>query len=220
MRIYLNLPTNNSKYILCLGGSTTECLYLDDTKTWPQQIERLDKEDNSSPIFVGNIGKSGCTSRENYIQLKYCVPQYKRVNTVVLMTGLNDLIKYLAHDTLFTNGFQLNPVKEDSLVNQIFLRKGRGEEGTGFRATALFYAFQKFYHRFNSGNVTWEIEDDSAKIYKVWREHRLQASRIIDILPDLTKGLNYYEQNLNLIIDEANRQKARHLLRKSGGFVE
>src|SRR5579872_4346983 len=64
---------NDDRYYLCLGGSTTECLYLDDKKSWPSQLWVAANQDSDFRVrYVGNIGKSGCTLREHYIQMKYC----------------------------------------------------------------------------------------------------------------------------------------------------
>ncbi|MDB5281802.1 MAG: GDSL-like lipase/acylhydrolase family protein [Bacteroidota bacterium] len=192
-----------TKYFLCLGGSTTECLYLNDDKTWPMQIRRY-AWDRNLPWFVGNIGKSGCTTRENYIQLKYCVPQYKKFGGVILMVGLNDLVKRLSQYTLYDDDFRFNPAMEDSFVNNIFLKQGRGIGTSWLRRTALFYAAQKSSH--NRQSVKWEMQDDHGAIYKTWRQNRRTAD-IVDTLPDLNSAFSEFERNLNLIIDEAQKQK-------------
>ena len=193
---------------LCLGGSTTECLYLDDKATWPAQLEKMSCNGPKSmwcPL-MGNIGKSGSTSRENYVQLKYCVPQYKKVSDVILMVGLNDLVKRLSQDTLFDNSFHFTQASEDSFVTKIFLKQGRGIGFTWWRRTALFYVLQKAFHHRNG--VAWQqMEDDKGEVYKTWRENRQNAAIVIDTLPDLTTALNEYVRNLNLMIDEAQKQK-------------
>ena len=200
--------TGGAKYYLCLGGSTTEGLYLDDSKTWPAQFAKAALADHDSTFrFTGNMAKSGCTMRENYIQLKYCVAQYKRINTVFVMSGLNDMARRLSRDILYQSNFQFTPEVEDSFVNTIFLKQGRGQGKTWFRRTALFYVFQNAYHRHKPLSIDWMVQDNSGKIYNTWRNNRAHALRLIDTLPDMTAALDEYGRIINLMIDEAQKQK-------------
>jgi lysophospholipase L1-like esterase len=199
---------SGAKYYLCIGASTTEGLYLDDSKTWPAQFAQAAKSAHDSVFgFIGNLGKSGCTMRENYIQLKYCVPQYKRINTVFVMAGLNDMTRRLSQDTSYKTGFQFTPVVEDSFVNTIFLKQGRGQGKTWFRRSALFYVFQNAYHRNKPLSVDWMLQDNTGKIYETWRKNRQEARRFLDTLPDMTDALDEYGRIINLMIDEAQKQK-------------
>ncbi len=198
--------TNDSsvKY-LCIGGSTTECLYLDDKETWCYKLQ----EALNSKFVIGSIGKSGCTTRENYIQLKYFVPQLGKIGGVILMVGLNDMMKRLSRDTLFENNFQFTPKLEDSLANTILLSNRK--ESSWWRNTRLFQLAQNIFHQANK--VEWKnVQDDSGEIYKTWRENRQHASAIIDTLPDLTSALNEYERNLQLIYEETQRQGIKLIL--------
>lgn len=200
-RNFFTDTADRSHTFICLGGSTTECLYLDDDSTWPMQLKRAGKFS-----FVGNAGKSGCTSLENYIQLKYFVSQCKGISEVVLMVGINDLLKALSRGELNTDT-TLNTEQQNSLAQKNLLKQGR-ETGTNWlRRTALFYTLQRAYHKYNPTGVKWEnIEDDKGEIYKTWRQHRKSAAQIIDTLPNLERPLQLFERNLNLIIDEAAKQ--------------
>lgn len=187
---------------LAIGGSTTECLYLDDKETW----QALMGNGN-----VGSIGKSGCTTRENYIQLKYYVPQVANIKGVVMMVGLNDMVKRLSQDTLFNTGFKFTPQVEDSFVNTIFLKGGRATGKTWWRRTAVFYVLQQALQR--TTRVEWQsIQDDRGAIYKTWRNKRQQATQIIDTLPDLTAALEEYGKNLQLIYNQTRLQKIKLVL--------
>ncbi len=203
---------SNGKY-LCLGGSTTECLYLDDKETWFHQLSIISRsehrDETNHQLSIGSIGKSGCTTRENFIQLKYFVPQLGKINGVILMVGLNDLMKRLSQDWLFDGNFKFTPELENKFVNEIFL--STKNETVWWRRLQLFQLVQKFLHR--TEKVEWEnVQDDKGEIYKTWREHRQHASLIIDSLPDLTSALNEYERNLQLIYDETQKQKIKLVL--------
>lgn len=201
---------NDSKQkYLCLGGSTTECLYLDDKETWQYKTQLLLDSRTALPPIIGSIGKSGCTTREHFIQLKYFVPQLGKIDGVIMMVGLNDMMKRLSQDSLFQNDFHFTPAVEDSFVNQIFLSNKK--ETVWWRKMQVFQLAQKFLYR--TKKVEWEnVQDDDGEIYKTWRENRQGALRVIDSLPDLNSAVNEYERNLQLIYDETQRQKIKLVL--------
>jgi len=194
---------------LCMGGSTTECLYLDDTATWPHCLQQQLNSIYGNQYTFGNIGKSGVTTRDHYIQLKYSVSQLKNVEGVILMVGLNDLMKRLSQDTLFDSSFAFTPQVEDSLQKAILLKQGRAEGTNWWRRTALFYLLQQWLHSAKPEGVAWQMQDDKGEAEQRWRQYRQQAISIIDTLPDLTAALNEYERNLQLIYNQAVKQKLK-----------
>jgi lysophospholipase L1-like esterase len=202
----------NDLYCLCLGASTTECLYLDDNKTWEAQIAWQAKAASDTTLrFIGNIGKSGCTTTENYIHLKYCVKQYKSINTVILMIG-NDMVKRLSRDTLYQDDFRITPDVEDSLVHTMF---ALNESNSWWRQLALFHLLQNVYHHIDKQSQkdsTALYLDDTAEVYTTWRLKRQHAIAYVDTLPDMQPALNNFERTLNLIIDEAQKQKLKLIL--------
>ena len=199
---------SRQKYI-CLGGSTTECLYLDDNETWQHQLQLLMGSRTALPPAIGSIGKSGCTTREHYLQLKYYVPQIGKIDGVMLMVGLNDMMKRLSHDTLFEDNFQLTQQVEDSLVNTIFLSNKK--ENVWWRKTNLFQFAQNILHR--TKKVEWQnVQDDEGKIYKTWRANRQRTAVVLYSLPDLSSALNEYERNLQLIYEETQKQGIKLIL--------
>jgi lysophospholipase L1-like esterase len=79
--------------ILCIGGSTTECLYLDDTKTWPAHLMRVLREEDPG-VWVGNVGRSGQTAPQHVLLLRE-LPEARRVDCWVVLCGINDLAQQL-----------------------------------------------------------------------------------------------------------------------------
>lgn len=195
---------DGNKRFLCLGGSTTECLYLDDTECWTRLLQDSLSQRFGTTFQVGGIGKSGCTTRENYIHLKYFVPQLPKPDGVILMVGLNDMMKRLSRDSLYEQDFRFTPEVEDSFVRTIFLSEE--VSNTWWRNLELFKVGQQFFHRAN--NVSWEsIQDDKGEVLKQWRNNRSEAGLLIHELPDLTSALNEFERNLHLVYEEAQSQK-------------
>ncbi len=195
---------DGNKRFLCLGGSTTECLYLDDKECWTKLLQDSLSQRFGKPYQVASIGKSGCTTRENYIHLKYFLPQLSKQDGVILMVGLNDMMKRLSRDSMYEQDFRFTPEVEDSFIRTIFLSEA--ESNTWWRNLELFKMGQQYFHRINK--VDWEsIQDDKGEVLKQWRNNRSSAGLLINELPDLTSALNEYERNLQLIYEEAQCQK-------------
>lgn len=197
---------NNSgdKY-LCIGGSTTECLYLSDNDTWCSQLELyLNRKLPTANYQLGSIGKSGCTTRENYLHLKHYVPQLEEIKGVVMMVGLNDMMKRLSRDSLFENDFHFTASVEDSMVKEIFISDKK--QSNWWRNLRVFKLAQQALHR--TQKVKWQnVQDDTGVTLQQWRANRKQATSIIDSLPDLSSALDEFERNLQLIFAETQKQK-------------
>lgn len=58
-------PKDWNKYytIIAVGGSTTQCFYLDDEKTWPRLLEKYLTSSTLSNFWIGNGGTDGQTTR-------------------------------------------------------------------------------------------------------------------------------------------------------------
>ena len=194
--------TTATKNYVCVGGSTTECVYLDNKEAWPYLLQ----QNLGKAYTVNSIGKSGVTTREHYLHLRYTVKHLQHVNGVILTVGLNDFMKCLSQGEGYNDSFEFTKEVEDSLVNTIFLKTGRRQYGAWWRRTALFNLLKNVY---NSGSklVTWQILDDNGANLNTWRANRASATRYIDTLPNLSQSLNEYERNLQLIYNEAKEQK-------------
>jgi len=84
------MEKNNSVDIIFLGGSTTECRYVDEDKRFPYLVGKLLRKKNGQELIVLNGGVSGSHTLHSLISeigkgLKYH-PRY-----VVLMDAINDL---------------------------------------------------------------------------------------------------------------------------------
>ena len=77
--------------VMFLGGSTTECLFLDDAETWPALVgRRLEGAADHRRVEDVNSGKSGQTTRDHLATLaQYLIPLGP--DLVVIMAGVNDL---------------------------------------------------------------------------------------------------------------------------------
>ena len=80
--------TTDRLHILCVGGSTTACEYLDDQETWPQLLAAQFPE---TPTWVGNAGLSGHRAIDHVTLLSKLLDEQKPLDVVILLAGINDL---------------------------------------------------------------------------------------------------------------------------------
>src|SRR5690606_38437774 len=80
--------------ILCVGGSTTECVRLDDRETWPQQLAASLAERPAAglgAVWVGDVGRSGYSTRA-HVELMENAELLAQVDWLVFLVGVNDLL--------------------------------------------------------------------------------------------------------------------------------
>lgn len=89
--------------MIVVGGSTSECIYLSDGKTWPDQLaEKLEK--NFNLLWLNNAGLDGhSTNGHLSLTKEYIVPV--RPKLVLYLIGLNDV--GIESDNLYDTKFQL-----------------------------------------------------------------------------------------------------------------
>ena len=87
------LPTDRSvPRVLCVGGSTTECLYLDEDEAWPRLL--ANSLAAAGPVWVGSTGLAGY-STVHHLQFleEFELVREGGLDAVVLLVGVNDLWK-------------------------------------------------------------------------------------------------------------------------------
>lgn len=87
-------PRDDAYRVLCLGGSTTACTYLDDTKTWPARLE-ADLKAAGQRAWVGNAGLPNYRSEE-HLQFVETSPLVDHIDCLVVQTGINDFMACLS----------------------------------------------------------------------------------------------------------------------------
>jgi len=75
--------------IICVGGSTTECYYLNDGQDWPAQV-LLQLKDSIPNLWINNAGLDGHSTWGHRILLNQHIYKLKP-KFVIMLSGINDL---------------------------------------------------------------------------------------------------------------------------------
>jgi lysophospholipase L1-like esterase len=179
-------PRADAYRILCIGGSTTECSYLDDEETWPHLLmQRWNQSPRAPRVWVGNLGISGFATHHHlrFVQESKWLGE---VDCVVLLAGVNDLTRYLRR-----------PVGacEDA---------DPPDRASPLWTRSRVLAVVRFVRE---GYLAIMAEDAAGRNYVLRRRARQQASQM-EPLPDLTQALAEYRQRLYGIIRAIRRRGA------------
>ena len=209
---------DSSEYrILAVGGSTTECVLLNNTQAWPAVIERmLHRTADGRQVWVGNVGRSGLTSREHVLHLEHLLPQYPRIDAVVALVGVNDVLTALRQGDAYRlprpitepdaerddlrRAFAVLPHMEDLPVD--------GMHFGWYRSTALFDVARR-------ARLAWSARGSFAfspdgGLVQARRRRRLGP--LLDSVPSLDAPLVEYRRNLNGMADMAVAHHVRLVL--------
>ncbi len=188
--------------ILAVGGSTTECVYLDQDRAWPSLVQRTLVEATGLRAWVGNVGVSGHNTRDHIAYLKYLLPSYPRIDAVVLLVGINDFTIRTSHADYDPHYLERPGVEQEVLRKSFYMRPSRFEPVL-FRKTALWNLGLQIQTYFSGPR-----QDRRGEVYGKWRSDRRQAT-LVDRLPDLESGLGEFRRNLNALADLAAARGVR-----------
>lgn len=199
--------SNEDDYkVLSLGGSTTECLYLDDKEAWPYLLEKSLSSENFK-VWVGNAGKSGHGSIHHEAQMKYLLEQYPDINSVVIMLGVNDFMYALAVHT--KNQGVINIWDREKVMEKSFFVSplAKSDWLPWYKRTGYWFLGRrvKQWFRRHSPNV----QDKGGINVQRRRDRRKQAKVFYEELPDLSGYILEYQATLNRMIDLAEKKSIK-----------
>src|SRR5215510_916962 len=192
---------------LAIGGSTTQCSYLDQTETWTHLVQdSLNRNTQSQKIWVGNGGVSGLTTRHHLIAMQNLPLREMKINAVILLVGINDLSRRLSRDKDYNPEFLGNPEVKKELLYQTFTGTYHlYPEDPIYKKTAIWQMMRRTKQMMSRKHV----EDEGGRVYITWREHRQCAAEIREALPDLSSALEEYARNINIIIGLPQEKSVR-----------
>jgi hypothetical protein len=200
--------------VLCMGGSATESLANDQSRTWTSLLEQaLGNWPDGRRTWVGNIGGSGWSTRHHRTQARHLFEVYDP-DAVVLLTGVNDLSSRLKQGDAYDPGYPDTARGAEALRRQSFaISPGRFADEWSYdpwvKRTRLWLLLRKARHR------VWarpEAEQDARGVHlSRWRAARASGTRLSE-LPSLEAALDEYGRALREIVERARARGARILL--------
>lgn len=172
--------------ILAVGGSTTECFFLDEKEVWTAILEnRLDSMGISSSI--GNWGKSGLNIQHHIAQVSKIEPS--EAHYVLCMVGVNDLLRFLKYHRAF------KPLSANEVEATAYFQE-KADTGFSFK---VFDALQ--------GELDLHYPSDTAVLHNPaegilsFRNYRKNTSgKMLDRVDGFEVCLNYYSEQLRRFI--------------------
>lgn len=203
------ITPQHTQRIVAIGASTTLCVSLDQSEMWTTLLQNnLNSNKQAPQVWVGNGAVSGLTSRHHLIAMQHLPFKELKIDTVVMLLGVNDFIKRLSHDSAYDPHYLEKPEAKRALLLETFTGANDGYSDDPFyKRTALWQLMRKSKRLLKTDEGY--TEDQDGKIFITWRKHRQQAGEIRETLPDLTAALDEYTRNLNRIIDVAQQQSVR-----------
>jgi lysophospholipase L1-like esterase len=200
--------------MLAIGGSTTECLYLDDREAWPRLLEeKLNARTSRVKTWIGNAGRSGHTTRNHVLQAEKMLGQYPEIDVLIMMIGVNDFALRLRRDTGFL------PLQQESrgYRQKLFYRSfaaipPMAQELPMLKRLALWQWTRVLKKRIQHRYDLIEVETATGRVYVDRRRERAAAKEIRETLPDLSSSLAEFGSNLRTIVDRADRDGVRVVL--------
>lgn len=183
--------------ILVIGGSTSECLYLDDKETWPYLLmNELGETVDGKKVITMNIGKSGHGLRNNILALKY-LPNYYEPDLIIILAGANDALFKLNRK----NAWQpFNETEYDKTESYTFSVTPK----YSWKSTIIHKIYQKAQLKLE--NI--QPQDGIGDTLVGNRLKRQNAENWITEVPDLTLAIKDYENNLKRIIELSNEMNS------------
>ncbi len=196
------IPEKANCKIITIGGSTTECVYLDQDEAWPYLLQNYLNKSLSNSVWVGNTGKSGMSTYEHIAHASELLRQYPDIDLVVMLVGINDFQRALT---------MKNNYKPGAIDRRIYTRAfdrtpDYNPDLPFYKKTELWQTLSKLRFLFVEVEHKQDAEGNSLQD---WRDNRKAAKEILNELPDLTQSLNDYEQNLKKIIHITSQHKIK-----------
>lgn len=204
------LPSEPALRLLALGGSTTECLYLDQSEAWPDLLESSLAALRGERVWIGNAGVSGRNTRDHVVQLPRLLDSVSPLDAVLLLAGVNDLALRLSQGASYEPDVLARAGAQEELLARAFEVLPLGElHGPPWKRTALWQTLARARDRITGGAA---VQDRAGAVYTRWRALRAAARPWTEDLPDLSSAEVEFARNLGRLADEALARGTRLVL--------
>lgn len=199
-----SLPLDGNPYrIVTVGGSTTACVWLDDSEEWPHLVmEGMNSRQNKRRVWVGNAAVSGHTTVHHLVALQK-VPIFNEADLVVFLIGVNDLSATLSSDGAPTQ----RELEYDAAFFSTELSGGQPPRYPLFKRLRLFELVHQVVH---TAMRKFSRPGQEIKLNFSDVRRRRAAGRVAP-LPDLRIGLAEYCERILGLVRECEAHRARCL---------
>ena len=201
--------TDKDYVILFVGGSSTECAYLDDKDAWPNLVmENLNAAVKRHNVIAQNAGRAPHSTRNHIVLLNYLLPVI-RPSCVIILCGGNELKLISIADPDFTHNSQkLERTRKETFWN---LEYQTSPEIPFYKKTIIWQALRKaafsYSHRMMVEDKKGKCYIDRRKAYQEGRKVKIFNSE--GIVDRINRGLLEYRRNIKEIINICKRNKVR-----------
>ena len=174
--------------ILAVGGSTTECLYVDDPDVWTSLLETSLSSRSGKRVWVGNAGKAGLRLVHHTVLMRTLATEI-RPDVTVALVGANDITEVASQLDWDRGMLQYQMVRS----GPVFV-DGRPR----YSGLRLFWEAKRIGQYLKYAGPTAEVlVQDDAGLGTVEQRQRRQAGRHIATPPaDLPELLAAYSARL------------------------
>ena len=188
-------PEPGQVRVICVGGSTTECVYLDDSETWAALLPQYLAPELSPTVWVGNAGISGFDTQD-HLRFVERSPLLNDTAALVIQPGINDLWRYLAKEVQHMDYNRFAGELNDSALPTRDL----------YRPVWTRSHLIQLYHTWRRPPPPPEQREGVGGLeYEIRREKR-RIAETVEELPSLDAGLEAYRARISGII---NASRAR-----------
>ena len=176
--------------VLCIGGSSTECLYVTDKKSWPWLLQTKLNETLPETVFVGNAGRSGHFT----LQHESLLENYRyvdRFDWVVFLTGINDMGRLMRNDY---------EAQLQALADQTLEHKYAYKSSPYYDRLMINVILSLGKVKTNHSQVHQDPEGAWYNKFRDIRRKALEANTLTELPPDLNRMLDFYAENLVRLI--------------------
>jgi lysophospholipase L1-like esterase len=195
--------------ILAIGGSTTICVYLDDSKAWPYLVQqKLNEMLGPKSVWVGNAGRPGHSTPSHILQVEKLLAQHPEIDAVILLVGVNDAL--IALEATIDKPLVFNTAENVALRMAFSVFPDWDSEAPWYTRNVIGRLL-----RIRSWNPIPLKKDGvfsmdaKGEFYSVVRGYRKAASVYRAEVPDLSAAIAIYVSNLDAIVDRAEALERR-----------
>jgi lysophospholipase L1-like esterase len=206
-------PPRGLYRVLVAGGSVPEAFFLDQDASWTGLLQRILERPRhlrtlgAAQVHVGCIARSGVGSEALDMVFEKTLPQYRHLELIVIMVGVNDVMRWFEQNT---------PVKP-SPVRAADVFRCNPEAAFGWSPRRL--ALRELARR---ARIRWlrpvDVHERSGQWLNHARAMRARAKTVRDTVPDPSPMLMHFEHHFRRLLQRAHDHADRVLVIRQPWF--